>query len=186
MQRLQLPNGAEIILKQGDITLESVDAIVNPANSELRHGGGAARAIALAGGAEITNQGDALLAKIGRVPVSKAVITHGGNLPASFVIHTVGPQWGEDDEDAKLERSVWNVLTLAELYNLRSISMPAISSGIYGFPKDRCAEILIQTTQRFLLQSGLSLHSVTMCNHDPATCRHFEQALQKLQTSRNL
>lgn len=115
MQRIRLPNGAEIILKQGDITQESVDAIVNPANSELRHGGGAARAIALAGGAEITDQGAALLAKIGHVPVSKAVITHGGNLPAAFVIHTVGPQWGEGDEEAKLERAVWNVLTLAEL-----------------------------------------------------------------------
>ncbi len=180
MTELLLENGKKILLKQGDITLEKSDAIVNPANSLLRHGGGAARAIALAGGETVTQEGDAIIAKIGHLPVGKAVITHGGKLAAKFIIHTVGPQMGEGDEDAKLEKAIWSVLTLAESYALGSLSLPAVSSGIFGFPKARCAKILLATTRRFLLQDGIGLLQVTLCNHDQETCSYFEQAAQEL------
>ena len=169
----------KIHIKQGDITEETTDAIVNPANSQLVHGGGAARAIAVKGGAMGEEQSRHLIEKIGQVPTGKAVITDAGNLPCKFVIHTVGPIWGESEETVKLRRAVWSVLTLAELYNLKSVSMPAISSGVFGFPKDLCAEILLATTVEFLRQPTVALEEVFLCNHDPVTVECFLAAEQK-------
>ena len=101
-------------------------------------------------------------------------------MPCKFVIHTVGPVWGEGDEPEKLRRAVWNVLTLAELYNLRSVSMPAISSGVFGFPKPLCAEILLATAAEFLKQPAVSLNEVVMCNHDRQTTEIFMAAARAL------
>ena len=169
-------DGKNISIKQGDITAETTDAIVNPANSQLLHGGGAARAIAVKGGPVIEEQSRRLIDRIGEVPTGKAVMTDAGRLPCKFVIHTVGPVWGEGDEPEKLRRAVWNVLTLAELYNLRSVSMPAISSGVFGFPKPLCAEILLATAAEFLKQPAVSLNEVVMCNHDRQTTEIFMAA----------
>ncbi len=162
-----------ILVKQGDITAEATDAIVNPANSQLRHGGGAAKAIAVKGGAIIQQQSDAIIRKIGSLPAGKAVITDAGALPCKFVIHTVGPQMGEGDEPEKLRRAINSVLTIAELYNLQSVSLPAVSSGIFGFPKAACAQILLETAAAFLKQPGISLSEVVMCNFDDETYRIF-------------
>jgi len=170
----------KIHIKQGDITAETTDAIVNPANSQLMHGGGAARAIAVKGGRVITEQSRHLIERIGQVPVGKAVMTDAGELPCKFVIHTVGPVWGEGDEPEKLRRAVWNVLTLAELYNLRSVSMPAISSGVFGFPKPLCAEILLETSMMFLQQPGVTLTDIVMCNFDRETVEIFQAAEQAI------
>ena len=172
--------GKVILVKQGDITAETTDAIVNPANSQLLHGGGAARAIAVKGGPAIEEQSRRLIDRIGEVPTGKAVMTDAGRLPCKFVIHTVGPVWGEGDEPEKLRRAVWNVLTLAELYNLRSVSMPAISSGVFGFPKPLCAEILLATAAEFLKQPAVSLNEVVMCNHDRQTTEIFMAAARAL------
>ena len=169
-----------VLIKQGDITAETTDAIVNPANSQLLHGGGAARAIAVKGGPVIEEQSRRLIDRIGEVPTGKAVMTDAGRLPCKFVIHTVGPVWGEGDEPEKLRRAVWNVLTLAELYNLRSVSMPAISSGVFGFPKPLCAEILLATAAEFLKQPAVSLNEVVMCNHDRQTTEIFMAAARAL------
>ena len=173
-------DGKRILIKQGDITAETTDAIVNPANSQLLHGGGAARAIAVQGGPVIEEQSRRLIDRIGEVPTGKAVMTDAGRLPCKFVIHTVGPVWGEGDEPEKLRRAVWNVLTLAELYNLRSVSMPAISSGVFGFPKPLCAEILLATAAEFLKQPAVSLNEVVMCNHDRQTTEIFMAAARAL------
>ena len=173
--------GKTILIKQGDITAETTDAIVNPANSQLVHGGGAARAIAVKGGPVIEEQSRRLIERIGEVPTGKAVMTDAGRLSCKFVIHTVGPVWGEGGEPEKLRRAVWNVLTLAELYNLRSVSMPAISSGVFGFPKLLCAEILLATTAEFLRQPAIMLDEVVMCNHDQMTTDIFQAAAQSCQ-----
>ncbi len=169
-----------IQIKQGDITAEMTDAIINPANSQLMHGGGAARAIAKKGGRVIEEQSRRLIERIGQVPVGRAVMTDAGDLPCKFVIHTVGPVWGEGNEPAKLRRAVWNVLTLAELYNLRSVAMPAISSGVFGFPKPLCAEILLETSMKFLMQPDVTLAEVVMCNFDRETVEIFQAAEQAL------
>ena len=154
---------------QGDITKLDVDAIVNAANSTLLGGGGVDGAIHRAAGPELT----AACLPLGGCPTGLAKVTPGFRLAARYVIHTVGPVWGEGGEPEKLRRAVWNVLTLAELYNLRSVSIPAISSGVFGFPKPLCAEILLATTAEFLKQPAVRLDEVVMCNHDRQTTEIF-------------
>src|SRR4030066_2182469 len=144
-------------LVQGDITERDTDAIVNAANSNLQHGGGVAGAIVRKGGQIIQDESD----RIGFTPVGTAVITTAGKLPAKFVIHTVGPRMGEGDEDNKLKNAVLNSLMLASEKGLKSISIPAISSGIFGFPKDLCAKILVGESIAFMNnETGSSLRVV--------------------------
>lgn len=133
-------------LVKGDITEMEVDAIVNAANSHLKHGGGVAGAIVRKGGKVIQEESDG----IGYCPVGQAVITTGGNLKAKYVIHTVGPRMGEGNEDEKLKNATLNSLRLAHERKLKSIAFPAISSGIFGFPIDRCAKIMLSSTIEYL------------------------------------
>jgi O-acetyl-ADP-ribose deacetylase (regulator of RNase III) len=164
-------------LVQGDITERDVDAIVNAANSYLQHGGGVAGAIVRRGGRIIQDESD----KIGFTPVGTAAITTAGRLPAKFVIHTVGPRMGEGDEDNKLKSAVLSSLQLASQKNLGSISLPAISSGIFGFPKDRCAKILIGTAADFLETHGeSSIKLVEFCLYDDLTLGYFREEFEKL------
>jgi O-acetyl-ADP-ribose deacetylase (regulator of RNase III) len=162
-----------VLIKKGDITQEDSDAIVNPANDTLQHGGGAAAAIVKSGGIEIQIDSDKLIRNIGLLPTGKAVITYGHNLQAKFIIHTVGPKMGEGNEENKLKKSVLNALNLAESYNLKSISIPAISSGIFGFPKERCAEVLLEVSVQFLSRNDVGLKTIVMCNHDEETYNIF-------------
>jgi O-acetyl-ADP-ribose deacetylase (regulator of RNase III) len=169
--------GRTIRLVQGDITERDTDAIVNAANSYLQHGGGVAGAIVRKGGYIIQEESD----KIGFTPVGTAVITSAGKLPARFVIHSVGPRMGEGDEDNKLRGAVLNSLLLASEKGLRSISMPAISSGIFGFPKDRCAEILVRTALNYIKENPRSsLESIEFCIYDDFTTGHFKKEFDKI------
>jgi len=164
-------------LIQGDITERDVDAIVNAANSQLQHGGGVAGAIVRKGGHVIQEESN----KIGFVPVGSAAITTGGKLPAKFVIHAVGPRMGEGDEDNKLKSAVLSSLRLASEKGLKSISLPAISSGIFGFPKDRCAKILVSEGARFLKEKReTSLHVIEFCVFDDTTLTHFKKEFDNL------
>jgi O-acetyl-ADP-ribose deacetylase (regulator of RNase III) len=133
-------------LIEGDITVRKVDAIVNPANSHLIRGGGVTGAIVRKGGKIIQEESS----KIGFVEVEKSVITSSGNLPCNTVIHTVGSQMGEGNEDEKLSNAINSCLELAIQKELKSISIPAISSGIFSFPKDGCAKILVNETIKYL------------------------------------
>ena len=164
-------------LVQGDITGRDVDAIVNAANSYLQHGGGVAGAIVKKGGYIIQEESD----KIGFTPVGTAVITTAGKLSARFVIHAVGPRIGEGDEDNKLRSAVLNSLLLASEKGLKSISMPAISSGIFGFPKDRCANILVRTALNYIKENPKSsLESIEFCVYDDLTTGHFKKEFDKI------
>ncbi|MBI4685073.1 MAG: macro domain-containing protein [Nitrospirae bacterium] len=165
---------------KGDITDRDVDAIVNAANSHLQHGGGVAGAIVRKGGKTIQDESD----KIGYTPVGTAVITSAGKLTAKFVIHTVGPQMGEGNEDNKLKNAVINTLKLATGKGLKSISMPAISSGIFGFPKDRCAKILVTESANFLKTQKTSLEVVEFCVYDDNTMEHFKREFENLKNIR--
>lgn len=175
-----LNKGKQIIIKKGDITEEHVDAIVNPANGQLIHGGGAAKAIVVYGGEEIQRESNLIIRKSGMIPTGKAVITGSGRLPCKYVIHAVGPKMGEGNEDEKLRKAVWSALTLAELYNLESISMPAISTGIFRFPKEICADILISTSVKFLNQRDINLKKVVLCNNDDETYNIFLKKMEDL------
>lgn len=170
-------NNKTIRLVLGDITERDVDAIVNAANSYLQHGGGVAGAIVRKGGQIIQDESN----RIGFVPVGHAAITTAGKLPARYVIHAVGPSMGEGDEDNKLKKAVQSVLTIASQKGFKSISMPAISSGIFGFPKDRCAEILLNETRRFLEEhKDTSLEIVEFCIFDELTLGYFRHEFDKL------
>jgi O-acetyl-ADP-ribose deacetylase len=169
---IQLGDKKKIIrLVKGDITERAVDVIVNAANSYLKHGGGVAGAIVRKGGGIIQKESD----KIGFVPVGTSVITGAGKLPCKAVIHAVGPKMGEGDEDAKLKSSVSSSLTLASEEKFRSISMPAISSGIFGFPKDRCAEILVEEARKYLMSNATSLEIIEFCVIDDETTDYFKK-----------
>lgn len=159
-----------IKLVRGDITERNTDAIVNAANSYLKHGGGVAAAIVRKGGSTIQDESD----KIGFVPVGSAVITTAGKLSSKAVIHVVGPRTGEGNEDEKLTNAVKNALLLASKQNFSSISMPAISSGIFGFPKDKCAKILVEESKRFLENETTSIEVIEFCIIDDETIEYFK------------
>jgi len=161
---------------KGDITTEKVDAIVNAANSHLIHGGGVAAAIATTGGSIINEESQKIIQSRGPVKVGSAVITTAGNLPSKIIIHTVGPQWGEGNEHEKLTNCIHSVLALAEENGCESISIPAISSGIFGFPKDQCAKTILQALDNYTKKNPyLILQQIRLCNIDEQTTKIFEQ-----------
>jgi O-acetyl-ADP-ribose deacetylase len=141
-----------IELIQGDITKLQIDAIVNAANTSLLGGGGVDGAIHRAGGKAILEECIRIRDKQGGCKVGEAVITTAGNMPAKYVIHTVGPVWSQSKKDADqlLENAYRNSLKLAVENKVRTIAFPNISTGIYHFPKDKAAEIAIKTVQDFL------------------------------------
>ncbi len=166
----EIKPGRRIQLIEGDLTEERVDAIVNAANCYLQHGGGVAGAIVRKGGEIIQEESN----QIGYVPVGEAAVTSGGKLPARYVIHAVGPRWGEGDEEDKLRRAVRQSLKIATERGFRSVSFPAISSGIFGFPRDRCARIMLDTIIIFLEETReISLSEVRICLYDPQTQEAF-------------
>jgi O-acetyl-ADP-ribose deacetylase (regulator of RNase III) len=152
-------NGKQIRLVQGDLTELAVDAIVNAANAQLILGGGVAGAIRTKGGPSIQEECN----RIGGTTVGQAVLTTAGNLKARYVIHAVGPRYGEGNEDEKLRRATLNSLKRATEKGLRSIAFPAVSTGIFGFPKDRCAQIMLDTAKNFLETEKTSLEEVIFC-----------------------
>lgn len=141
-------NGKNLELIEGDITLQATDAIVNAANSGLRGGGGVDGAIHRAGGPEIMEQ----CRKIGGCPPGEAVITTGGKLKAKYVIHTVGPIWhgGDKGEPNLLKNAYRNSLLLAEKNDIKSISFPSISTGVYGYPVSEASTTALKTVIEFL------------------------------------
>ena len=164
----------QLELLEGDITELTVDAIVNPANEDLQLGGGVAGAILEKGGQAIQEECD----RIGHTPVGTAVMTGAGNLDAKQVIHAVGPRMGEGDEDRKLSSAVRSSLALADRNGLRSIAIPAISTGIFGFPIDRCARILLTEVHRYI-QGGTKLDRVVVCLFGEENFRAFRRELRR-------
>ncbi len=168
--------GAGVLrILQGDITVAQTEAIVNAANSHLKHGGGVAAAIVRRGGNVIQEESD----RIGFVAEGEVAVTTAGALAAQYVIHAVGPKGGDPEGDKKLERAVGNSLTKAEELGLASVSLPAISSGIFGFPKGRCAEILIATARRHLSDNpDSSVKQIDFVLFDDETARIFHDTLR--------
>lgn len=172
-------NRSFIELLQGDITELNTDAIVNAANASLVLGGGVAGAIRRRGGPKIQDE----CGKIGGTIVGGAVITGGGELPAKYVIHAVGPRYGEEHEDEKLKEATLNSLVLADEHHLKSVAFPAISTGVFGFPKDRCAIIMLSTTIAYL-EGPTMLERVSFCLYDKKTYEIFKSHLKRLTQNR--
>jgi O-acetyl-ADP-ribose deacetylase (regulator of RNase III) len=172
-------NNTSLELIQGDITNQTTDAIVNAANTSLQMGAGVAGAIRRRGGLEIQEECN----RIGGTYVGKAVITTGGKLAAKYVIHAVGPRQGDEHADAKLKDATLNSLLLADKNHLKSIAFPAISTGIFGFPKDRCATIMLSTTIAYL-EGPTKLEKVVYCLYNKKTLEIFEDTIQSLTQKR--
>lgn len=168
-------------LAKGDITRIKVDAIVNAANSRLAGGGGVDGAIHSAGGPTIMEECDEIRARQGGCPTGEAVITNAGNLPADFVIHTVGPVWqgGNKGEHRLLRNAYFNSLKLADEHLLKSISFPNISTGIYGYPKEEAADIAIQTVIDYQ-RSGTAIELIVFVCFDSESYEIYHKKLTKL------
>ena len=178
-------NRAEVSIVQGDITKQATDAIVNAANPSLMGGGGVDGAIHRAGGPTILEECKKIVARQGRLPTAKAVITTGGNLQARYVIHTVGPIWhGGSSNEAELLRSAYyECLKLATENKLASISFPSISTGAYGYPLDEAARIAVRTVVSFLEKQGTSIEEVVFVLFDSRTHQSYLAALQEVMDS---
>ena len=181
LDEIKISDTRLLTLVEGDITQRNVDAIVNPANSYLQHGGGVAGAIVRNGGNIIQKESN----EIGFVEVGSAVITSSGALPCKAIIHTVGPTMGEGNEDEKLSKAINSCLELGLQQGFKSVSIPAISAGTFGFPKDRCAKILVSETFTFLERlDNLSkiLRMVEFCLQGNDTIEAFQNEFNKLKT----
>jgi O-acetyl-ADP-ribose deacetylase (regulator of RNase III) len=143
------PTGHMLQLVQGDITSDDADAIVNAANAHLSHGGGVAGIISRKGGSAIQRESDLWIREHGPVSHAEPAVTSGGDLPCRYVIHAVGPVWGEGDEDKKLVDAVTGSLRTADRLKLSSIALPAISTGIFGFPKERAAGFIFSSIEDY-------------------------------------
>jgi len=172
METLLKRNYRGIVIKviHGDITEEDTEAIVNAANSSLKHGGGVAGAIVKKGGKIIQEESD----RIGYVPVGKAVYTSAGNLKAKYVIHTVGPVWGEGNEEEKLRNAIRSALEVAEKLKVKSIALPAVSTGIFGYPKEPGVKAITDEVLRYIDQNpGTNLKEIHFTNIDKLTAELF-------------
>ena len=177
-----LLGGLTLQLVQGDLTTEQVDAIVNAANARLQHGGGVAGAISRRGGPQIQAESDAWVRKHGPVSHAEPVYTGAGLLPCRYVIHAVGPVWGEGDEDRKLAAAVRGSLSLAAKLGLSSIAIPAISTGIYGFPKLRAARVMLMAIREWAggQDEPSSVILVRLTLFDQPTVEAFTEAWEEI------
>jgi len=174
----EIINGKKIEVVMGDITEEKTDAIVNAANRHLSHGGGVAGAIVRKGGDIIQIESNKIIEKRGPLKTGEAVITRAGNLPCKYVIHTVGPVWGEGDEENKLKRAIESSLQVATENLLKSISIPAVSCGIFGFPKKRGTEIIYKTVKDFLKNRKTTIELVRLIGVGDEIPNLFSEAME--------
>lgn len=177
----KLVSGQHLMLIHGDITEERVDAIVNAANAQLQHGGGVAGAITIRGGPQIQSESDAWVREHGQVSHGEPAYTSAGELPCRYVIHAVGPVWGKGDEDRKLRDAIRGALKLADQLRVTSISFPAISTGIFGFPIEHAARINFDVIKDYFSSNEKSILSVVRVTlFDQASLDTFRQVWESI------
>ena len=167
---------ARIEVVRLDITLAAVDAVVNAANESLQLGAGVAGAIRRRGGPSIQEECD----RIGHCPVGEAVVTGAGDLTALRVIHAVGPVWrgGSGGEEKALASAALAALARAEEIGARSVAVPAISTGIFGFPVDRAAEISVASARSFA-ETAKVVERIVFCLFDEGACDMFRREVER-------
>ncbi len=178
-KRYRLSNGRTIRLVEGDITRIPADAIANAANSALAGGGGVDGAIHRAGGPEIMRELNEMRIKVGRVPAGQAVATGAGRLPARYVFHAVGPVYrdGQHGEPEALAACYRVCLKMAEARRCGTISFPAISTGVYGYPAEEAARIALREVLGFLESRAASVQEVIFVQFGEAAYREYERLL---------
>lgn len=175
-------NRTKLALVQGDLTKQETDAIVNAANPSLMGGGGVDGAIHRTGGSAIQTECKQIVKTRGQLLTGKAVLTTGGNLPAKYVIHTVGPVWrgGRNNEAELLSSAYRQSLRLATAHRLTSIAFPSISTGAYGYPVEQAARVALKTVIAFLQTEPSTLTDVIVVLFDSETYRRYRAALAEL------
>jgi O-acetyl-ADP-ribose deacetylase (regulator of RNase III) len=173
--------GRKIVLEEGDITRVTADAIVNAANSALAGGGGVDGAIHRAGGAEIMLELDGIRRRIGRCPTGSAVATAAGRLPAQYVFHAVGPVYrdGRHGEPELLASCYRKCLEMAEERDVRAVSFPAISTGVYGYPLEEAAAIALREVKAHLEKADTKLQQVVFVLFGKAACEVYARLLER-------
>jgi O-acetyl-ADP-ribose deacetylase (regulator of RNase III) len=180
IREIELPQGLRLRLIHGDITHSEAEAIVNAANARLQHGGGVAAAIARGGGPQIQAESDAWLREHGPISHETPAITSSGELPCQYVIHAVGPVWGEGNEHQKLTTTVQYALRLADEQGIQSLALPAISTGIYGFPKEQGAGVILDALLKEIEQHPPArLRQIDITLIDEQSVKHFATAFEK-------
>jgi len=173
-------NQTTIALVEGDITKLDTDAIVNAANERLAHGGGVAAAISRAGGPVIQKESQRWVQEHGRVSTGSAAITSGGNLQADYVIHAVGPIYDAMPSARAadlLGSAVTSALLKADDHDLASVALPAISTGIYGYPLEEAAEVMLKAAIDYV-KSGTDLKRIVFCLYDHSSFEAFAEELE--------
>jgi len=168
-------NNKKLKLVEGNIVLLDVEAVVNAANSSLILGGGVAGAIRTYGGPSIQEECN----RIGPIQVGEAALTNAGNLKAKYIIHAAGPVSGEGEEEEKLHNATLNSLKIAEERKIKDIAFPAISTGIFGFPIERCSEIMLKTATEFMEKHEYP-QEIIFCLYGQEAYSVFEKTLEEL------
>jgi O-acetyl-ADP-ribose deacetylase (regulator of RNase III) len=168
-------NGKRLRIVEGNIVHLNVDAVVNAANKSLILGGGVAGAIRNHGGPSIQEECN----EIGLIEVGEAVITGAGQLRAKYIIHAVGPVYGEGDEDKKLAKATLNSLKVAKRKKIRSIAFPAISTGIFHFPIKRCSEVMIKVAMDFLKENEFP-QEIILCLYGERAYSIFQRTFERM------
>lgn len=174
-------------LVHGDLVAETTEAIVNAANAHLQHGSGVAGAILRRGGLVVQQESDAWVREHGPVAHARPAWTTGGQLPVKYIIHAVGPVWGKAEastdtrraEDEQLAAAVQGSLRVADELGLQSLALPAISTGIFGFPVKRAAQIMLHSIRDYFTQNASGLRLVRLVLFDDATVKVFMAAWEQ-------
>uniref|UniRef100_A0AAY5JY71 Macro domain-containing protein n=1 Tax=Esox lucius TaxID=8010 RepID=A0AAY5JY71_ESOLU len=174
-----LPWGLQVVVRQGDITKEKADALVNAANGDLDHAGGVAAALSRAGGPEVQQASRDLVRQVGRLATGSVVETTGGKLPCKMLLHAVGPVGGRGNERPLLEKTVKTALDLAETLELQTLAMPCISSGIFGVPLKVCSEAIVSAVRDFGREQRI-LTKVTLIDVRAEVVRAMQEACDRL------
>jgi O-acetyl-ADP-ribose deacetylase (regulator of RNase III) len=176
-----LNDRTEVRILRGDLTQSDAEAIVNAANERLQHEAGVAGAIVSKGGRVIQTESNQWVRDYGPITHDRPALTTAGDLTSEFVVHVVGPRWGEGDEDRKLKLAIDATLELAQEEGFRSIAFPAISTGIFGFPMERAAELILTTMQDFSERaSKLSLRRIDLVLFDKPAAESFSETAREL------
>ena len=184
LESFELPNAHKLVIVSGDITKENVEAVVNAANKNLMHGGGLAAVIVRNGGKIIQIESDAWIKEHGPITHHDPAYTSGGNLPCKYIIHAAGPIWGEGDEEQKLHDTLQGILKLADKLKLTSLAIPAISTGIFSFPKDKAAYIIYDSIYTYFVnQPDSSINIIRVTLFDQPTINTFMDVFNTWRTN---
>jgi O-acetyl-ADP-ribose deacetylase (regulator of RNase III) len=167
---------AAVQLIKGDITQADTDVVVNPANNQLMHGGGLAGLLAKKAGPALQRESESWIKEYGPVEHDSPAYTGAGELPFRYIIHAVGPVWGSGDEERKLQDAVQGALKTANNLGVRSVALPAISTGIFGFPLKPAAKVILSSIKEYLEENaGLGLDKIQVVLYGDRSASIFSE-----------